>query len=141
MTEAVTRDDGYVSLPTSPTLEQFESKQRWLEEQIVSITSLPALEVYTPLPPLRSAVTSQDLGRFAKDNSSLERLIDEFDGGELRALKSKVIRLVSARARNLSEEDASQIESSLKTVSALDRLVTLLRRRGNEIGWLELRSK
>ncbi|PCH41615.1 hypothetical protein WOLCODRAFT_71007 [Wolfiporia cocos MD-104 SS10] len=124
-------------------LQTFIERKEWIEDKIKYLEKLPPVEVFIGLDAVRASAeevpglpTRAQLKELLAEHNRIEKETEIFDSGELKKLKSFAL---AALKRHLTTEDTNLIELTLHTITALDKLLHLLRDRADSLDLLKIR--
>lgn len=151
-------------------VRRFTEKQYWIDEKIQLISSLPPVDALSPLPPQFSTTDRTQLSTWYHEFAAVEQEVEDYDMGDLASLRrfaastsnfrfcsslhhsfsrnpgivpgcSLTLLLLALIKRDLSNEDTDLLEVTLTTLLSLDRLMSLLRQRHQQLDLLTHRIR
>ncbi|CAG8581704.1 22045_t:CDS:1 [Dentiscutata erythropus] len=113
----------------------------WIDEHINTLENVPQIDVFQEG---EAPATQEQVDEWQKDYDELEREIEKFDAENMTRLRAHVKNIMGnevAPSDSMSPADTMIISITLQTLTILDQLLEMLKRRENELIVLALRVK
>ncbi|KAH7105684.1 hypothetical protein BKA62DRAFT_826937 [Auriculariales sp. MPI-PUGE-AT-0066] len=123
-------------------LEAFLQRKEWIEDKCQVLENMPPIDVFAGLEqllssePVNGLPSRKQLQDWLKEHDAIEKETVQFDTGDMIRLKKFA---KAATNKHLSPADTDLIEVTLNTLLGLDKLLHLLRARGDTLELLGLR--
>ncbi|CAG8684778.1 19733_t:CDS:1, partial [Racocetra fulgida] len=121
--------------------KEAERIRKWIDERINTLENVPQVDVFQEG---EASATQQQVDEWQKDYDDLERVVEKFDSEDMTRLRAHVKNIMGnevAPSDSMSPADTMTISITLQTLTILDQLLEMLKRRENELIVLALRVK
>jgi len=121
--------------------KEAERIRLWIDKRINTLESVPQIDVFQEG---EAPATQEQVDEWQNDYDDLEREVEKFDAEDMTRLRAHVKSIMGsevAPSDSMSPADTMTISITLQTLTILDQLLEMLKRRENELIVLALRVK